>query len=398
MGLKGPKQTRGAGPRCAPKACHHAMLAFLGVALAAPLAASLTACDDKKPTTETAKTDGGTGADKLASADPKLEKALQAAASASAGNDSGPPPGGVFAPGAADQRHAKGAPTKVEIVSDGTAPKVMLASAGDASTDAARATSYGLAGLETMAVQSGRPMPAIDFTLMLGPGKKDDGGADVLVATVKAAKPAQQQLGQMPPGLEKAISSLQGTEFRMKVTPDGRESDMTTALGKASRPELDSLAQTAAEALVVDTVPLPDKPVGAGAQWIAESRMQMEGIDVVAYRAYAIKSIDGNRLHLTVDVKAYAADKNVQVQGLPEGSNLEQFDAEAQGEMDLVRGEILARKADVKNQIVLVFSGPGGPTEPQQPGQPPGNLMTAQVQGQATLVRGDDLRQALKQP
>ncbi len=373
-----------------------AMITFLAVALAAPVATA--GCEDKKPTTEAVSGDGGAGTDKLATADPKLAKALQAAASASAGNDSGPPPGGVFAAGAADHRHAKGAPTKVEIVTDGTAPKVTLAPPADAASDAARATSYGLAGLETLAVQSGRPMPTIDFTLMLGPAKKDDGGTDVLVATVKAAKPAQQQLGQMPAGLAQAIASLQGTEFRMKVTPDGRESDMATTLGKAARPELDSLAQSAAEALVVDTVPLPDRPVGVGAQWIAESRMQMQGIDVVAYRAYRIKGIDGDRLHLTLDVKAYAADKNVQVQGLPEGSNLEQFEAEAQGELELVRGEILARKADVKQQIVLVFSGPGGATPPQQPGQPPGNLLTAQVQGQATLLRGDDLRQAAKQP
>lgn len=376
-----------------------AILALLAVALAAPLAGSVTGCDgDKKPTTDTAKSDGGAGADKLATADPKLAKALQAAASASAGSDTGPPPEGVFPDGAADKRHAKGVPTKVEMVTDGSAPKLALAPNADASTDAARASSYGLAGLETLAVQSGRPMPTIDFTLMLGPAKKDDGGTDVLVATVKAAKPAQQQLGQMPPGLGQAIASLQGTEFRMKVTPDGRESGMTTTLGKASRPELDTLAQSAAEALVVDTVPLPDRPVGVGAQWIAESRMQMQGIDVVAYRAYRIKSIDGDRVHLSLDVKAYAADKNVQVQGLPEGSSLEQFDAEAQGDLDLVRGEILARKADVKQQIVLVFAGPGGATPPQQAGQPPGNLLTAQVQGQATLVRGDDLRQALKQP
>jgi hypothetical protein len=374
-----------------------AMLAFLAVALAAPLAGSLVACEDKKPTTETAKSDGGAGADKLATADPKLAKALQAAASGSAGNDTGPPPNGVFADGAADHRHPKGAPTKVEVVTDGTAPKLTLAPTADAATDAARATSYGLAGLESMSVSSGHPMPAIDFTLMLGPAKKDDGGSDVLVATVKGAKPAQQQMGQMPAGLAQAIASLQGTEFRMKVTPDGRESDMATTLGKAARPELDSLAQNAAEALVVDTVPLPDRPVGVGAQWIAETRMQMQGVDVVAYRAYRIEGIDGDRMHLTLDVKAYAADKNVQVQGLPEGSNLEQFEAEAQGKLDLVRGEILARKSDVKQQIVLVFSGPGGATAPQQPGQPPGNLLTAQVQGEATLVRGGDL-QALKQP
>jgi len=46
----------------------------------------------------------------------------------------------------------------------------------------------------------------------------------------------------------------------------------------------------------------------------------------------------------------------------------------------------------------MVFSPPGGVEKPQ-PGQPPGaGMMTAQVAGQATLVRGDDLRQAMKHP
>jgi hypothetical protein len=168
-------------------------------------------------------------------------------------------------------------------------------------------------------------------------------------------------------------------------------------LGKASKPELERLAQNAAEALVFATIPLPPKPVGVGAQWIAETRMPLSGLDVIAYRAYRVKSIDGDRVHLTLDVKAYAAGKDVTLTGIPKGATLEQFDGVAKGELELVRGESLARKSDVQQQVVMIFSGPGGAQPPQQPGAPPGNMMTAQLQSQATLVRGDDLRTALKQ-
>jgi hypothetical protein len=46
----------------------------------------------------------------------------------------------------------------------------------------------------------------------------------------------------------------------------------------------------------------------------------------------------------------------------------------------------------------MVFAGPGGIQPPPQPGQPPGNMMTAQISSQATFVRGDDLREVMKKP
>jgi hypothetical protein len=56
----------------------------------------------------------------------------------------------------------------------------------------------------------------------------------------------------------------------------------------------------------------------------------------------------------------------------------------------------VARKSEVQQRVVLIFAGPGGLQAPQQPGAPPGNMLTAQIQSQATLLRGDDLRAALK--
>jgi hypothetical protein len=367
-------------------------------ALIAPLVAA-SGCEDKKPASASAKADANVTTDKYATADPKLEKALKAAASASAAaSQGGPPLTGILEPGVADQKHPKGAPTSVELSNDGADPKVSLAAAADASADAARASSYGPAMMEVgMEMGARTALPTVDFALLLGPAKKDGGGTEWLVAETKRATPARQQLAALPPGLEKEIASLEGTQMRVKLTADGRESELIMQLGKSANTELDRIAQNAAEALVFATVPLPPKPVGVGGQWIAETRMPLAGVDVIAYRAYKVKSIDGDRIHLALEVKAYAASRDVQIGGVPKGATFEQFEAQGQGELELVRGETLARKSDVQQRVVLVFLGPGGMQPPQQPGQPPGNMLTAQIGEQATFVRGEDLRAAMRQ-
>lgn len=376
------------------------LTAVLALTLGAPsvaLLVSTVACDDKKPSTDTARADASAGVDKYATADPKLEKAL-AAASASAATQNGPPPDGIFAAGVADTRHAKGAPTKVDVVSDGSDPKVSLQSSADASADAARATSYGPAILEYVMQQGQRPGPVIDFAMVLGPPKKDEGGPDTLVSLIKQASPAREQMGQLPPGFDKQFASLEGSSVRMNLTPDGRASDIQVQLSKGGNPDLALLVTNAAEALFFATVPMPPKPVGVGAQWIAETRMPLSGLDVIAYRAYHVDSIDGDRLSLTMTVKAYAASKDVALQGVPKGANLVQFDTESEAKMQVVRGEALARKADMQQVVVLVFEPPGGAPQPKQgqPQDPQQGMLQAQLQSKATFLRGEDLKNELK--
>jgi len=369
---------------------------LLAFALACVLAGA--GCDEKKASTQASDPEAGASTDKYATADPKLAKALQGATSAS-GNDKGPPPDGIFAPGVADARHPLGAATTLEVVGEGSEPRVDLAPSPDASTEAARASSYGPALLE-LAMQNGprSAMPTIDFGLMLGPAKKDDGGADWLVAEVRKAAPSKRQAGELPPEVEKEIASLAGTLLRIKITSDGREAEVHTQLGKAGLADLERVATSAAEAMVFATVPVPGKPVGVGAQWIAETRMPLSGLDVIAYRAYRVKEIDGDRLHLGLDVRAYAASKNVDLAGVPKGATLAQFEAQLGGDIELARGETIARRAQTQQRVVMVFEPPGGAQPPPAAGQPPGGMLTAQIQSQAVLLRGEDLRAAAKLP
>ncbi|HEX3771090.1 MAG TPA: hypothetical protein VHV30_09510 [Polyangiaceae bacterium] len=359
--------------------------------------AATLGCDEKKSSESAPSLDASAASDKYATADPKLEKALQAVASAMPPNDNGPPPDGIFAPGVADKRHPKGAPTTVEVLSDGAEPRVTL---NDAAPDAVRVSSYGPAALE-LAVQLGprQAFPTVDFSLLFGPAKKDDGGNDWLVAEAKKTALAQDQLGDMQPGTDQVVATLQGSQLRIKVGADGCESDLQVIPGKGTPASLSRLSQAAAELLVFSTVPLPNKPVGAGAQWIAESRMTLSEMEVIAYRAIKVKSIEGNRLHLSLDVKAYATSPDITMPEVPKGATLQQVDVQGQGEMELVRGEILARKSQVQQRVVMVFSAPPGTQPPgADPGQPPPKgpaTLTGQTMSQATFVRGEDLR-ALK--
>jgi hypothetical protein len=368
------------------------------VLLGALLGSALPGCDSKSSAPSAEAPDASAGTDKYVTADPKLARALQAAESASGAGDNGPPPEGIFGPGIADKRHPKGTPTTIDVTGDGAEPRVSLA--GTATPDAIRAADNGPAALR-LGEQRGRmARPTVDFSLAFGPAKKDDGGADLLVGEVKKATPAptSAQMGPLPAGMDKEIGSLAGTQLRIKLTPDGRVGDITQQLGKASQPELDVLAQAAVETIALMTVPLPPRPVGVGAQWIAETRMPFEGLDVITYRAFHVKSIADNRVHLSVDIKAYATDKNATVQGIPKDATFVQFEADSQGEMEMVRGESLARIADLQERVVMLFQAPGSPPPsegvPGQPAQPQMGVLPLQIQIQATLARGEDLRAA----
>ena len=373
-------------------------------ALLAAVALLGVACEKQHKSTVSA-TDAGAEV-KFVTADPKLEKALQAAASA-APDDKGPPPDGVFGAGLADRRHPKAMPTKVDLVTDGDEPRVALFAPGDG----ARGGSYGPAGLELAAQMGARmALPTVDLTMLLGPAKKDEGGADWIVGDVKKVVPAREQFGELPPGTDKEIAKLAGTQLRIKTGADGLVTDAALVLSKTAPPELERLAQNGTEALQLATVAPPPKPIGVGAQWIAESRMNLSGVEVIAYRAYKVKSVTGDRVRVSMDLKGYATSADPQLAGVPKGSTLVQLVAEGQGEMELVKGELLARKADIQERVVMVFQSPSaktppadpfggaGSVDPVDPKPPAGGAMTAQIVSQATLVRGDDLRAAMAKP
>jgi hypothetical protein len=349
------------------------------------LLAVAAGCDESKK--QQATTDAAIDPKAAAAIDPKLEKALASATDAGAAkDDKGPPPGGIFAPGAADALHAKGVPTKVEMGLEGAEPRITLGpSAGDGGA-AAKPSGGGPARL-VVATSMGRglAMPTLELTLA------NSGASDTapFIGEVKKVSAARDQ--RLPEGMEAELNKLVGSELRFKMKLDGRTDDPSVKLAKNAIPDLERLLTNAVEALMLAAVPAPPKPVGVGGVWMAETRTTWTGLDAVMYRAYKIKSIEGDKVSITFDAKQYAASRDVNLAGVPKGATLQQFEAAAKGEMELSKNDLMAKSMDLVQQTVMLFDAgdvPGQPPPPKnQKGEPQRNMATAQLQTEAKLVR-----------
>jgi hypothetical protein len=369
------------------------ILALIAVTAALPIA-----CEGKRaPAASDKPGDAAVGTDKYATADPKLARALQAVASSSAVSDRGPPPEGVFEPGVADQRHPRSELAKVDLVSAGSEPRGFLRNASDsdaAGLDAAK--SYGPGFVQVMLQRGRNAFPSVDLGLSLGPAKRDDGGSDWLVAEVKRTQLSKSQPGQLPPGIEKEMATLTGTTARVRVTSDGRSGEVQSELAKNSLADLQPIAILLAETLGLSAVAVPPQAVGVDAQWIAEVRTSLAGIDVLEYRAYRLKGVDGDRVHLTMEIRAYVASRDVMFPGSPKDSVVEQFEAEGQGDLELVRGEVLARQASFSERALVFFRLAGEANPRGGQGAASAGVLPVELRSQLVFARGEDIRAVTK--
>jgi hypothetical protein len=325
----------------------HIPRGFTAVLLGALL---FCACEDKK--SATARTDGGVS-DKPA-IDPNIAKAVAAASARSgpggaskAGQPGGPPPTGVFEPGEADKAMPKSSPPKITIGSEGSEPRIALG---------ARQPPPGYKRDLTvqLLIRSGRQgMPPIDFALGLQTAPKAKPAAApgaapapapaavpgpaepvTVVATVKGTRIAPSQAAGLPKEFETELTKLKGSKIEFRMAPNGAGDGFRYELAKAADPGLENAIRSLAEALATVTLPYPDKPVGAGAFWMATSRETAIGVEVVAYRIVKVAQISDGKLKLSVNTKRYAVDKKFDLPELPKETtfSLDQFDSQGESE------------------------------------------------------------------
>ncbi|RYE83521.1 MAG: hypothetical protein EOO75_19225, partial [Myxococcales bacterium] len=264
------------------------MVARVAVAAVAAVV-TVAGCDEKKPETTVKKDDKKDDRKDATSA--KLEAAMAAAASGAGrtkgpaqAQADGPPASGVFAPGAADKVMARGAPVKVELVSDGAEPRVALVSS---------AASWKGGATVGVAVRLGQrnALPTLDLSVALGPDKKkDDKGAAgapaapaglVLLGDVTAVKLGAEQPGRLPDGTQKEVAKLKGSQLRWVSDDQGVAREPSSVVSKEGQADLQRSLDAAAEAMFYASVPPPPKPVGVGASWIAGSRQVLGNVEVI---------------------------------------------------------------------------------------------------------------------
>ena len=316
--------------------------------LAVGLCTLAAGCDDKPPPNPAETADAGPAQPVL---DQDLQAAMEAAsatppASKGASAPDGPPTSGIFDPGQAEKILAKGAPAKIELLSEGAEPRVTIARAAAGAKQKAMLT--------VGARMAGSPMPTLEYALSLeAPKPKDEADPLTVLIKVGSVTLAKEQRGQVPAELEKQFGKLKGMEVRYDLEPSGAGRNFAYTLPKGSE-GLDTLVRSMVETLSSLVIAAPEKPVGVGAYWMVTDWATAIGADVLRYRVFRVEAIDGNIATLSIDLRKYAANAKVELPlgAKPVAVDLSQFESKGKGKT-MSQGSLLADMAEINDGMAL---------------------------------------------
>jgi hypothetical protein len=277
----------------------------------------------------------------------------KASAPAAGASADGPPPGGIFAAGQADAVLAVGKRPKLELLSEGSEPRVVLTPA--VTTKRAQRV------VVTVGMRQGpqHALPTLAFTVSVEPAKekkdKPQDGSVRLVATVDRVSPEEQPGLAVPKELVDAIGKMKGSWVSMAVWPDGGVTDVAHGLAKGVDPQLDVLLGGLVDSLSSFVTPVPDKPVGVGAYWMVADRVAPSGLDIVRYRVLRVQSVDQAGAHLSLETRKYAADSRfaLPVAGPDAKLVMDQFEAQGKGAITLAPASWLPHDGDLSEKMAV---------------------------------------------
>ena len=366
----------------------------LAVALAALLLGP--ACDKKEQSETESVADKGDA--KAGSAlDPSLAEAVAAASpgmqrgpAPAVKNGEGPPPNGVFAPGEADRQMPKSGAPKITLGGTGSPPLVDLSSAKFA-------VGWKRQGKIQLVIQSDPRQGALplDFSVvaeLLKPKNPEPGAAQPAGVQPGAAEP-KSNVGPMTlrlrierarvakaggaGELDSDLAKMTGSRIEYEIAPNGVGSGYRYELAKGANAALSDLMRSLTEVMATVTLPFPEAPIGSGGLWMATTRDDVRGLDLVSYRLTKVTGVSGQTAELELNTKRYATGVDFTMPGVEAGTKLtlDQFQSTADGSL---RSEV-GLPVPVEAKIALTLQAVVVPEA--QPNQ----RLTVQAQTRATL-------------
>jgi hypothetical protein len=300
--------------------------------------------------------------DKNAAIDPAVAKAMaaasaQAAKGAAPSASGGPPPNGIFAPGAADKELTRGAAPKLTLGGTGSEPRVSLGAAQP--KPGWKATGNIQVVMQADPRQGGLPID-LGMTLEASkPGGDAAGGASFVNVSAKVTA-AKVGVTGVPRDLEERIAGLKGARVTYQVAPDGSGSNYKTE-GGAGAAEVKDQLRMLEDALALVTLPRPTEPVGVGAVWMATSRDGVFGLDLVTYRLVKVEEVAGDNVTLSIGTKRYAASDTFSMAGLEANApkDLLEFQARSDGRLTFAVGAPFPQSGEIQSVLGAAL-GEGG--------------------------------------
>ncbi len=330
-----------------------------GKSLPLLLLLTLVGCEKNEPKPEATRKDkdADAGLAKVEAIDPTLAEAVAAASAAPAAGapraqvEGGPPPDGVFAPGAADKELARGALPKITLGAAGSDPKVTL---GPSKTAAK------MAGTIQVAVQSDPRQGALPILLgvTLEPKKPADKAGDNAPAAQQVSAritSAKVDTTGIPKELDDQLAKLKGSKVDYSLASNGAVTAMRLEVAKGAP---DDIVHALSDSLGLLSIPFPEQPLGAGGFFMVTSRDDLMGLDLVTYRMVKVKEVTPESVTLDVNTKRYSASRRLELPGMPPeiDKTLFQFEALAEGTVRVKPGALLPGQGEINSVLGAQFA------------------------------------------
>ena len=157
---------------------------------------------------------------------------------------------------------------------------------------------------------------------------------------------------QIPKDLGDQLAKLKGSEIRYLLSPQGVISESAITLAKGADANLELIVRQLVEAVGLLTPPLPSKPVGVGAYWMATDRLTSAVVDVVRYRVFRVEKIEKDRATLNLEVRQYVAKSEVDAGGGQKLSAV-QFDSLGKGKVDWTAAGLMPARGEGQVRMIL---------------------------------------------
>ncbi|MGH7243217.1 MAG: hypothetical protein ACREJD_07360 [Phycisphaerales bacterium] len=230
-------------------------------------------------------------------------------------------------------------PPKVELISTGEAPRESLRLAlkpGDVQSvvmEMDMQMKMALGGEE-------RPSPVMPVFAMNAAVVVDEplpaGGwkyhFDFTSVDVQAKEKTPPEMATM---MKSMIGEMVGMRISAEIDPLGRQRHFEI-VSKITNPmlfqQLESMKQSMSQMAVV----LPDDEIGAGGEWVVESKSKAGGVATRQRAKYRLVSRDGSVIKLAISMHQAAAEKNSPIENLPAGATgtLIGLESDAKGEVE----------------------------------------------------------------
>jgi len=269
----------------------------------------------------------------------------------------------VFAQGATATGNRPG----LTVLDTGTAPRRELRyqfdseSAESAAMDMNINMSMSMGGIQIPQMN----MPTIRMVVSLGEVEMSaDGtaryefeiGSMELIDTASSdpalANAVRASLGQVP-----------GISGWARVNSRGATLGGGVNLGDGIDPQLSQVFDSAEQSLQQMSAPLPEEPVGVGAQWRVVQDLQSGGFDVSQTATYTIVAMQGQNVTLDVAMTQTAPAQVVEMPGMPPGAgaNLESLESSGTGSMQIDLTRFMpTSNVNLSMAIALAISAGGG--------------------------------------